>query len=371
MLALACLRCDPKPAGPTTPTQPDLAVPGTRVTPDPTATAVPDPTPVATAPVERPAPPRTVPAPPAPPRPFVFSRMTKNSLELYMPVAGGAPRKLGLRVDPEGGTMGLGHSEPALAPDGQTLAYLQGGKLSIRRLDDDSQPSVISKHSSRNVYTLITGWSPDSQRLLFYLGEVSSEHGIPLPRGVQAGFYLASLPDWKVEPVAGLTSFSAWLPDSRDVLAGRGIDLSATLLRDAIDAPQGGLVLPAHFDFTQLSVHGDDIAYGTGTKLVRSKLDGSDLTDITPSGQFAQYQWPLFSPDGVRVAYMSWSGIEVLELAGGARTRLATCAGCRLAWESATTLLLLDGDGELGRLGLDGVVTPLVDRVKGFHLAGG
>lgn len=302
---------------------------------------------------------------------FARAIAKRDDIELFAPVAGGEPRKLGLRVDPEGGGVGLGQSEPALSPDGQWLAYLQGGKLHVRRLDG-GEPQRLTKHSPRNVSTLISGWSPDSQALLFHLGQVDDMDATPMPKDVTPGFHLARLPDWKLEPVAGLERFETWLPDSLHVLYQSETGRPIKLLRAAIADGKGEVLqeTDVQFGFGQLTVFGQHIAYVRHTRIVRDKLDGSELLEVTPDGPFAYYQWPRFSPDGARIAYITKTDVEVFEPATGARSTVTGCDRCRYGWDSPDSVLVLE-NGALRRVGLDGAATPIAGEVAGLFIAGG
>ncbi len=373
--ALLVVGCDSQPAGSAKPAAaPAGATPP--ASPEPTAPVV-DPEPGVAAPVvAAPSLPVAEVSPAAlAPRVFIFSREVPKLYkgELFLPVAGGEPRELGLRVEYGSGHSGVGDSDPMLSADGQWLAYLQGGKLSVRRLAGGA-PQVLSKTPERSVATMISGWSPDSQSLLFHLGQVDDMDGTPMPKSVKEGFYVARAPDWKVEPVADLPAFEVWLADSEHVLYQSEMR-PYRLMRAAIDGPKAELLLEdpeLTFGFSQLTSFGDEIAYNGERKLVRSKLDGSGLTDVSPEGPFAYYQSPRFSPAGQHVAYNAGEDVEVIELATGTRSKLTSCAnkGCRFRWDSPTSVLVLGG-GKLSRVQLGGASEVIADGVAGFYVAGG
>jgi hypothetical protein len=315
------------------------------------------------------------PAQPVAPRPFVFLREARGErLEVWLPGAEPAgARSLGIISDSEGGSLDHGTTTPRLSPDGEWLAVLTAGKLWVHRIDG-SQEKQITKHQRSRVDIYITGWSPDSQTLLFYQGEVQTMTGAPLPRGVKPGFHLLRLADMQVEHVDAVESFAAWQGDNHGWLYQARTPQRATALMrfDSTARTSEALhEIKAPFGFGHLDVHGDHIAYVGDKQVVRSRLDGSGREELTPTGDFAQYGPLVLSPDGTRLAYLSRLDLEVVELGPRAKTTLARCSdkGCQFAWESPTSILLVDKN-TLQRVGLDGTSTVVASDVALLVTAG-
>jgi hypothetical protein len=198
--------------------------------------------------------------------------------------------------------------------------------------------------------------------------------GAPLPRDVKQGFSLLRLAEMQVEYVDSIEGFTAWQDDNRGWLYHMPTPQRATaLMRFDITTRQRETLheITAPFGFGNLAVHGDEIAYVSENRVVRSRLDGSGREELTPSGEFAQYAWPAYSPDGTRLAYLDRLDLQVIELRSRAKTKLARCSdkGCRFAWESPTSILLVD-QNTLQRVGLDGTSTVVASDVAQLVVAG-
>jgi hypothetical protein len=316
------------------------------------------------------------PAQPVAPRPFVFLRPVRgrDHLEVWLP--GKEPsdaRSLRIKSDGQGGSIYHGTATPKLSPDGEWLAALTDGKLWVHRIDG-SQKKQITKHPRSRVDVLIAGWSPDSQTLLFYQGEVQTMTGAPLPRGVKQGFSLLRIADMQVEYVDAVEGFAAWQDDNRRWLYHMPTPQRATaLMRFDVTTRERETLhqITAPFGFGQPTFHGDEIAYVGENRVVRSRLDGSRREELTPSGEFAQYAWPAYSPDGARLAYLDQLDLIVIELGSKAKTKLARCSdkGCEFAWEGSTSILLVD-QNTLQRIGLDGTSTVVASDVAQLVVAG-
>jgi hypothetical protein len=316
------------------------------------------------------------PAQPVAPRPFVFLRQVRGSERLEVWLPGEEPsraRSLGIKSDGEGGSLYHGTATPKLSPDGAWLAVLTDGKLWVHRVDG-SQKKQITKYPGSRVNLLITGWSPDSQTLLFYMGEVQTMTGAPLPRGVKPGFHLLRLADMQVEYVDSVEGFSAWQGDNRRWLYQMPTPQRSTaLMRFDITTRKREALheITAPFGFGHLAVHGEEIAYVSHKQVVRSRLDGSGREELTPSGEFTQYAWLAYSPDGTRLAYLDHLDLKVIDLGARAKTTLARCSdrGCQFSWESPTSILLVD-QNTLQRIGLDGTSRVVASDVALLVTAG-
>jgi hypothetical protein len=325
-----------------------------------------------------------VPAKAIPARTAVFFREApKDRFKVWVLPEATAPdptaaRDLGIVADTSGGSIFHGTSEPVLSGDGQWLAFLDDGRLEVMRLDGTSKQR-ITKHRGSKVEVLIAGFSPDSSMLLFHQGEVQTEEGSPLPKGVVAGFQQLSLADLKLEPKTSLEAFTTFTDDGRHVIFSRGLpDRSTALMRFDLDTGAEEQLQRSTdpFGFSQLVLHDERIVYVHHPAEGRSRvsadaLRGSERIDISPEAGFAQLQWPQISLDGQRVSWTDETAIQVRTFDDDTTKTLTTCGvrHCDHAWDSATTVLVLDG-GKLSRVSLDGTKTDLANEVKGFTVGG-
>ena len=295
----------------------------------------------------------------------------------------GSEAPLGFKVSStNAGTVQTGDARPKLSPDGRWLAYGLSGRLWLAPVDGTAPPQKITEFAEGEVDLLLSGWSPDSQTLLFHqgkpMGEEMGEEPPPLPASVKEGFTLLTLTGRRVDHLAQLEGFDTWDSDNQHVFFARskpdrGTDIVRADLRGGAAAVLQETADPNGFG--QLARCGNDLAYLLKSRIERSKPDGASLVHVTPPGAFAEYQWPVCSPDYV---YTAWthrvdatpngdSAIEVTT-AGRPLQTLDRCKGgcAKFGWESPTTILVLD-TGEVRRLGLDGsratVATGVADLV--------
>jgi hypothetical protein len=336
--------------------------------------------PDAVLPATKPTPPTTT---PVTPRPVLFYREApKYRIKLWALPEATAPdpaaaRSLGIIADGVGGSIDHGTSGPVLSADGQWLAYLDSGRLELSRLDGTAKHR-ITKHKGSRVSVLISGFSPDSSRLVFHQGEVQSEEGAALPKDVVPGFQELTLADRTLAPKTSLQAFT-WFSDDRHVIFQRRLpDRSTALVRFDLDtgAEEELQRTTAPYGFSQLTLHGDRIAYvhhpaDGRSQMVTDALEGGARTDIGPEGDFAQLQWPRFSLDGRHISYTDETTLLIHALADGTGKTLTTCTQrhCSHNWDGASTAIVLDG-GQLSRVSLDGTVTKLATDVAGFVVAG-
>lgn len=285
--------------------------------------------------------------------------------------------QLPIVVDYEpGGAVGIGTTTPLLSQNGVWLAYLDRGHLTVAMLDG-AMKERVTRHGPSQVSVLISGFSPDSATLLFEQHEVQAEDAVALPADVKAGFTLLKLTGYTTEHLPTLPGFEAWTAGSTRVVLERREGGSTELATYEI---QGGKLetqqrMPGNYGFTQLVVGAEHVVYVRVPKehrsqVVRAKLDGSALVELSPEGEFTQYQWPKLSVDGKQVAYRDGTRLVRVSIDGGAQTEVTTCASgdCDHAWESGTGLLVRDG-GELTRHE-DGTQTVLATDAIGFAIAG-
>jgi hypothetical protein len=342
---------------------------------DPKLTPTPTPTPK----------PAIIPPKPVPPRTVVFYRKAlKDRLKLWvLPEATAADptaaRELDVLAEDEGGDVFHGTTGPVLSGDGQWLAYTDQGRLQLARVDG-SENHRITKHKSNRVMLLISGFSPDSSRLMFYQGEVQTEEGAALPKDVTQGSYELTVADRTLSPMIPLESFESYTDDGRHVLRVRQLVPTRDMALSLYDLDTGTeeqlQKTSEMFGYTQLVLHGERIAYLRTPSQGRSRIAVDDLRggariDVGPEANFAQLQWPRFSLDGRHVSYSDDGTIMLYALEDGSPRELTKCAvrHCSHSWDGATTAIVLDGT-DLERVSLEGTVTTLASDVEGFVIAG-
>lgn len=321
------------------------------------------------------------PSDPVPPRAVVFYRdAPEHRVNVWALPEATAPdpaaaRDLGIVADDAGGSIHHGTGAPVLSGDGRWLAFLDDGRLELARLDGSARHR-ITKHRAHRVTVSISGFSPDSSALVFHQGEVQSEEGTALPKGVVEGFQWLALADRTIEPKPTLEAFRTFSDDGRHVIFERP-DRTHTLVRFELATGTQEELQPIAepFGFSQLVLHGDHIVYvlhpaKDKSQVVADVLGGGKRRPLSPEGRFAQYQWPKISLDGRHLTYTDETALLVRPFEGGETRTLTTCAQrCDHAWDGASTVIVLDG-GQLCRVSLDGSVTPLATDVKGFVIAG-
>ena len=272
--------------------------------------------------------------------------------------------------------MGVGDGGPHVSPDGAFIAYGREGRLWLCATAGARPVEQITRFDKGDVTLLIGGFSPDGKLLLFHQGAVSREDDeLPLPPGLRPGFYLLQMADRRVVPAPRLGAFDAWDADGEHVLFNEHRADGAALMRAPALGGDARVLLEtrSRWGFGQITSRGDFLTYLGEHQLMRARIDGSGLAPVTPKGTAAEYQWPTPAPGGAHVAYVHRTGrapndltsqLEIAAAPSGAITVLRPCRkGCQLGWESATRLLVRDGD-ELHRLSLDGTGVLLEKGVR-------
>jgi Tol biopolymer transport system component len=246
------------------------------------------------------------------------------------------------------GAFGEGGSEdPLLSPDGTLIAFLGNGSLLLRPLAGGRSTAVVSGY--REEVLLITGWSPDSQRLIYYLAPPNGDD--PPPSKVTVSQYFAyDLKTKKSQEIKLDGSLCGWLP------SGEMLIHQAEAKTLSKRAPKPGAVatvlrknLPA---IGQIEVSPD------GRRIVASRDKPNDLitmdlvtgavTPLLPPGGFGDFQWPKWNPSGRRIAWTAQvrmdkgNPISVLVVDGKKITKPAGLSSH--AWLSDTTLVIQNSD---------------------------
>ena len=176
--------------------------------------------------------------------------------------------------------------------------------------------------------------------------------------------------DWRHLTVAGLLlavgGLGGWL-------VGRGREAERVVARFRIPVDANRNITGAPVNTLALSPDGRTIVYvgrkagGPGLQLYLRRLEELDAHPI-PGGEGASY--PMFSPDGSRIAFFGPGGLFTLPLAGGTPTPVANMQAQALAqsvWLGNQTLVATAADGGLVRVGLDGSVVRIAtpDTLRG------
>jgi hypothetical protein len=311
-------------------------------------------------------------------RPFVvFRNAGKGTIQAWRPAAGKRRRleKLPLVVEPGGsGTMWIGSDRPALSFDGEWLAARQDDRLIVARLDG----SVTHTLTEDWPHKLISGFSPDSRRLLFHQSDPYDEETI-VPADFVGGFYLVDLDDPIPRVIPELDGFVAWSANPDQVFVTGAHDDESTLRIFDFETRRARLVqtLDGSYGFGQPDFVGKFMAYGWSgpgprgsdvSQLFTSRIDGSARKARTYAGTWAQLQRPLLSPDTRHLVYADDERLVVENLATGDAITVGAYHHAT-AWISPSTLFVLEGK-TLHSIDVEGTRSVVATNVAALAVAG-
>lgn len=206
------------------------------------------------------------------------------------------------------------------SPDGRTVAYAVNGQRQIAAIAaDGSGHHVIATTTSSDA--AFVAWSPDGHSLAFNDGATLIVLDPRNPTGTTAVFRVAQSEIW----------FPVWSPDSKQIAFN-----TSDYRLGVIDLARGAVTLfglpgPAahptwHPDATEL-------AYDDGQHIWTVNADGTDPRQVVPqcpagsacAGQ--QFEYPHWSPDGLRFAVYVYAGPVAVMNADGSDVRLVVAAG--------------------------------------------
>lgn len=315
------------------------------------------------------------------PRPYVVYRWTNKKRRRVVPFLvrdGASLQRLSFELEyGEGGAAQKGGLEPVLSWDAAWLAFEDRKGIVAHRTDGSAVQRVFEQEKGREVGLYLTAFSPDGKTLLFYQeAPYDMEEGeLPTPAGFVPGFVRFDLETLTLAPVRHLEGFDGWTHDGRGVFHVRSEgNLHRLEAVDLFEAKEARVLQSFELTYgpSQLDFAGDAMAFSLGSRIVWSRLDGSELVKVTPRGGFADYQWPKLSPDGTHVAYQWQTELRVVRLADveGVVYDLWTCsARCPFAWVDDHELLLLD-DEVLHRVRWDRGPVVAAEGVAGVAMAG-
>lgn len=208
-----------------------------------------------------------------------------------------------------------GSADPVISPDGKLLAFIQSGSLIIRPLEGGKGSNVVSGYKYETL--LITGWTPDSTRLVYFLGPPQADDAPP-SKIKDPQHFVHDLKAKKSTRIKVQGELCGWLPGGRMLL----YDGEHGTLSEMAPAPGAQVKVlnkeAAGFGQIDLSPDGTRIALSrskpndtsSGSQLVTMDVDGSKVEPLTKVGEWAELQWPRWSPSGKRHAWLKRTGMK-------------------------------------------------------------
>lgn len=219
-----------------------------------------------------------------------------------------------------------GTTGPLVSPDQKRIAFTRDNDLWILELATMS-PTRATKvgrpHTNQlaSVFVLLTSWSPDSRKILYYVekGEIED----PDSTGPELKLRKAPYGDhiYDLEKQNSLATFLpgeflAWLPDG-DFLLKKGELENAQLMRVHPGDKAGRLVVSETGDYGQvkLSPDGKQLMASRGPEIVRiNVVEG--IMSVLAKGTWAEFQWPDYSPSGTHFSYLKQYPLSIRGLYG-------------------------------------------------------
>lgn len=212
-------------------------------------------------------------------------------------------------VDAGGGGVGFGDADPVVSPDLKYTAYVDNETNNLWLLTNETleKQKIITKDGR----ILISGWSPDSKKIVFFVYEGSFQGGIITDKP-GLGFYLYDKDSGKSNKLP-IDSFVSFIDNQRILVNSFDQPPKDHLIVFDIESfKESNDIVTDHL--VQISIT-DDGKYWTYTysysdnsdksmsRIIYAKFPDKEGTVIAQGG-FADVQFPKISPRGTKIAYI-------------------------------------------------------------------
>ncbi len=268
---------------------------------------------------------------------FASYPIVKDGKLFFIPVTSGiGPFSPNIEVGWGGGSYGLGNSDPIASPDNQKIAAIEGGTGNLLLITADGKQQI--RVSNKINVSYISGWSPDSNKLIVYAtaptikslfvpeGPVP-EDSIPLvqklsPGSLATGFYLVDLNTNQIEHLSYLdgSNFISWVDADHILLnleySGKKYVVLNLKTHEANAELVGKALDPYFGEQISFSSTGEMWALTLApTELMNGESSESNIVlaafpsitgEVIGEGKFAQVQGPHISPNGKKVVFQGY-----------------------------------------------------------------
>jgi hypothetical protein len=234
-----------------------------------------------------------------------------------------------LKLPPFGGggigRLGFGDTQQLPSPNYMLLAYIDSTRnLALYNVSTGQSKQITSVAQPQDdvfaaIAVLITCWSKDSQKLLYYVSPGDTEcddcdrEGWEM-RPAAYGFYIYDLKSAQPVMTKLPAEFQDWINGEEMLLAGP-YNGTVTLYRFSPFNNHSSAITAVPGSIGQIEVSQDGhwltAVLSTGiskdprpSRIVKIDLSSGELAYLTSPGAFTEYQWPRFSPNGKRIAYV-------------------------------------------------------------------
>lgn len=272
---------------------------------------------------------------------FASYPLVKDNKLFFIPITSGIGAfSPSIEVSWGGGAYGLGSSDPIASPDNQKIALIESGTGNLLLVTADGKQQV--RVSNQINVSYISGWSPDSNKLIVYAtaptvkslfvpeGPVPEE-SISLvqklsPSSLATGYYLVDLNSNQVEYLSYLdgSNFITWVDGDNILLnleySGKKYvvlnlkthEANAELVGKALDPYFGEQIsFSSTGEMWALTLAPTELMNGESSesKIVLATFP-SVTGQIIGEGKFAQVQGPHISPNGKKVVFQGYDVVN-------------------------------------------------------------